>query len=163
MNQRAVVLSIVIIVVAFIFVMGSVAIYASAAQGSYDKQKDSYSRREAAQYTAPAVINQYYQQQPVQAVPGNNCNQQVTGYYNNQPNVQCVPSDPSSSQSSITYPNQQVTKIYVQMSGGYYPSPPYYQRYYWYPYNRPYPYYPYPKYPYPPFSPKVPYYPKPWW
>ena len=148
MDQKKFVLSIVIIVVALIFVVGSVAIYASATQEPYKNEKERYSKQETSQpYNQPTVINQYFQQQPVQATPGNNCNQQVTGYYNNQPVVQCVSPGPDSSQNSIVYPNQQVTKVYVQMSGGYYPYPPYYSRYYSYPKYYPYPqHYPYPHY-----------------
>ncbi len=162
MNQKKYVLSIVVIVVAFIFLVGAIAIYASTTQASYNR-KDSYASRQASSYTQPTVVNNYYQQQPVQAAPGTNCNQQVTGYYNNQPQVDCVPSGSTPG----SYSSQQGIKIYVQTSGnygGYYPYPSYYSRYYSYPKYYPYPYPHYPQHPSPPYYPKYPYSPqKPWW
>ncbi len=141
MNQKQFILSIVIIVVAFLFVIGGAAIYASMAQGSYQQQKNSYSSTSARSYDSQTIINQYYQQQqPVQPAQGTNCNQQVTGYYNNQPQVDCVPSGSAPG----SYSKDNTIKIYVQTSGSYYPYQPYYPRYYFYPR-----YYPYPKYPYP--------------
>ncbi len=165
MEQKQFVYGLVILVVALIFVIGGIAVYAAASPTSSAAYKPSKSSNAytKAQGENQVVINNYYGQSQVQPIPGNNCNQQVTGYYNNQPIVQCIPSGSSSqSQETINYPSQTVTKVNVHVSGGYYPYPSYYSRYYSYPKYYPYPQYP--KYPYYPQYPKHPYYPqKPWW
>lgn len=147
MNQKPFILGIVVIVIAFIFVLGGIAIYASATPDGYakkDTNKKTYTYTNAGSPSSQMVVNKYYQQ-PSQPTTALDCQQQVTSYYNNQPVTNCVPYD---TPSAVNTPSQQqITKVNVQVSSaGYYPYPyRYYKPYYHYPY---YPHYKYNPYPY---------------
>lgn len=136
MNTKSFALGLIVIILVFILAVGGIAIYASAlSDQSYDKKDSSYEPQ--------IVINKYENQQPqqVQPTPGTNCNQQVTSYVNGQPVVEC-----DGSSSTLLQQNQAVTKINIQVSGGYsgYGYYPYY-KYKYYPYYKPH-YSPYPYY-----------------
>ena len=144
MNQRSFILSILVVIIAFLFFMGGVAIYVS---GQSDYSDQSYSKdtsRSTSKYENNIVVNYPTRQQaPVQPTVGRNCNQQIVGYSNYQPIVDCVPT-----QGVTATPSSPDVKINIQMSGGYAPYPYYYPYYRYYPTPRYYPYYPrYPYYP----------------
>jgi|GEM_PF-4287379 hypothetical protein len=144
MNQRSFILGTLLIVIAFIFAVGAMAIYTSGeektssssyAKGSTDS---SYSQSNAQDYTPTqygnqVVINKYSSQSTPLQSSTSYCHQQVTSYYNNQPVVQCIP-DGTPTMLVDKSPSQ-VTKINIYNSGnsGYYPYPKYNYYYHKYP------------------------------
>ncbi len=143
MNTKNFILTLIVFVVAFTLITGGAAIYASAKENRYQES-------DAPTTTQQIVINKYSVQQQRQAYQGQSpCNQQVTGYSNYEPQVECKQSGASATQYPSTNGN---VKVVVNNYGGssYYPYRRY-DRYRDYDYRHPrygYPKYYYHQYPY---------------
>ena len=122
-----------ILVVALIFVIGGIAVYVtcptSSPHTSQARVQMHTQKHKAKIKLLSTIIMGKVKYNPFQVITATSKSQD----YNNQPIVQCIPSGSSSqSQETINYPSQTVTKVNVHVSGGYYPYPSYYSRYYSY-------------------------------